>query len=83
VLNGRAIYIWRLKNVVGVGTVDDVVQKATRAKISSLWVKIADGSRGFENTKGAVGKLLQDLVTIGVDTPSARRDQVRHPILCV
>jgi hypothetical protein len=63
VLNGRAIYIWRLKNVVGVGTADDVVQKATRAKISSLWVKIADGSRGFENTKGAVGKLLQDLVT--------------------
>jgi hypothetical protein len=59
---GRAMYIWHLKNVVGAGSADDVIAKAVRAKLSSLWVKIGDGSRAFDNTKGAVGKLLQDLI---------------------
>jgi hypothetical protein len=61
-LSGRAMYIWRLKNVVGSGSADAVVAQAKRAKISSLWVKIGDGSKAFENTKGGVGKLLQQLV---------------------
>jgi hypothetical protein len=61
-LAGRAIYIWKLKNVVGAGSVDDVVARAIRSKITSLWVKIGDGDSPFENTKGAVGKLLTQLV---------------------
>lgn len=62
-LDGRAMYIWRLKSVIGAGTVDDVVVRATRCRISSLWVKIGDGSRPFENIKGAVGRLLAQLVS--------------------
>ena len=61
-LAGRAMYIWKLKNVVQAGSVDDVVARAIRSKITSLWVKIGDGDSPFENTKGAVGKLLTQLV---------------------
>jgi len=61
-LSGRAMYIWRLRHVVGSGSTDAVLAQAKRAKISSLWVKIGDGAKAFENTKGAAGKLLQDLV---------------------
>ena len=62
-LDGRAIYIWRLRNIIGAGTVDDVVAKTVRSKITSLWVKIGDGTRPFENTKGAFGRLLTQLVS--------------------
>ena len=62
-LVGRAMYIWRLKGVIGAGSVDDVVARATRCKITSLWVKIGDGARPFENTKGAVGKQLAQIVS--------------------
>jgi hypothetical protein len=61
-LSGRAMYVWQLKNVVGSGSTDAVVARAKRAKLSSLWVKIGDGAKAFENIKGAPGKLLQDLV---------------------
>lgn len=61
-LSGRAMYIWHLKSVIGVGSADDVVAQAKRARISSLWIKIGDGAKPFENTRGAVGGLLKDLV---------------------
>lgn len=68
---GRAMYIWRLKNALGAGTVDDVVARGQRAKLSSMWVKIADGNRTSENVRGGLGKTLQELVakcaSVGID----------------
>lgn len=46
----RAIYIWKLGPVVAAeGSVTKVVEKARRARISALWVKIADGGSPYTN----------------------------------
>jgi len=60
---GRCMYIWKLGPVISAeGGVNQVVSKATRAKLSSLWVKIADGKSAYANATGATGGLFQDLV---------------------
>ena len=47
--HGRAMYIWHFKTATGAGGVDDMMGKARRHKISSLWVKLGDGETPFEN----------------------------------
>jgi hypothetical protein len=59
----RAMYIWKLAPVIaGEGSVTKIVEKARRAKITSLWVKIADGKTAFANVKGATGEDFLSLI---------------------
>jgi hypothetical protein len=61
-LAGRAMYIWNLETSLNGGTTADMVSQAQRAKLSSLWVKIADGAAAYLNITGATADTLKDLV---------------------
>jgi hypothetical protein len=61
-LEGRSIYVWRLAKALGRGSVDDLVQKAIDHKLSTLWIKIADGDAKFSNAKPPLDDKLQELV---------------------
>jgi hypothetical protein len=61
-LGGRSIYIHQLASVIQKsGGVDGVVVQAEKARIGSLWIKIADGATAFANTKGNTGDALRAL----------------------
>lgn len=62
-LTGRAIYIWNLMQSKGSSSIDDMVAKAQAHKISSVWLKIADGDTPYANVSGSVAPLLRELVT--------------------
>jgi hypothetical protein len=58
------MYVWRLRNVINAeGSVQRIVDKAKRAKLSALWIKIADGQSKFENVAGDLEDKFKDLVT--------------------
>ena len=60
----RSMYIWKLDVVLSAeGGVNRIIEKAKRAKLSSLWIKVADGASDFANTKGKIGNQLTALVT--------------------
>src|SRR5262249_43619876 len=59
---GRAMYIWRLRKALGGGNVGDMVARAKAAKLTSLWVKIGDGTKKFENITGEGARQLRELV---------------------
>lgn len=60
----RAIYIWKLQPIINAeGSVDKIVEKASRAKISALWVKVADGENEFSNIALGGGATLSDLIS--------------------
>jgi hypothetical protein len=60
----RSIYIWKLAQVINAeGSVQRVVDKARRAKLAALWVKIAEGSSAYQNVTGSMAVRFQDLVT--------------------
>ena len=60
----RSIYIWKLSQVINAeGSVTKVVDKARRAKLSALWVKIAEGASDYQNVTGAMANKFQDLVS--------------------
>jgi hypothetical protein len=59
----RSIYIWKLSQVINAeGSVQKVVDKARRARLSALWVKIADGPSAYQNVTGQMAGKFQDLV---------------------
>ena len=59
----RCIYIWKLAPILNAeGSVTSVVQKAKRASISSLWVKIADGRSAYENVTGGMQAKTKSLI---------------------
>jgi hypothetical protein len=61
----RAIYIWRLKPILDAeGGVAQMVQKAKRAHISQLWVKIADGRSHFANVRDGTGQHFHQLIDL-------------------
>lgn len=60
----RAIYIWKLQPVVAAeGSVAKIVEKARRARINQLWVKIADGPSPYANVTHGHGSLFRELIT--------------------
>jgi len=61
-LTGRAIYIWQLRKILTPQTIDDAIAKAVRAKLSSVWVKIGDGTQPFANIKGATADLFRGFI---------------------
>jgi hypothetical protein len=55
-LDGRGMYIWKLAPVINTeGGVQAVVDKAKRAQLSSVWVKIANGTSRYSNVQGQTG----------------------------
>lgn len=60
----RAMYIWKLKPVlVAEGGVGKVVEKAVRAKLSALWIKVAEGQSPYgPNVGPSISDDLKDLV---------------------
>ena len=62
-LNGRAMYVFQLDAVLHLeGSVGAIVAKAVRAKISSIWVKIADGTSPSANILGSLGNHFRELI---------------------
>lgn len=61
-LVGRAMYIWNLHASLNYDTVSALVSKAQQAKLSSLWIKIGDGTSAYENIQGNNANDLTDLV---------------------
>ena len=60
----RSMYVWKLKQVIDAeGSVQRVVDKARRAQLSALWVKIAEGTAAYQNVTGAMAARFQTLVT--------------------
>src|SRR5262245_654786 len=59
----RYIYVWQLARVLGAeGGVNNVVDKALRAKISAVWIKVADGSSPYANVTGQMASQMAALV---------------------
>ena len=60
---GRSMYIWKLAPVLAAeGGIIKVVDKARRAKLSALWIKIADGQSEYANITGAMTEKFSNLV---------------------
>ena len=56
-------YIWKLAPVVDAeGTVNNLVDKAKRAKLTAIWVKVADGASAYANVTGAMAAKMTALV---------------------
>ena len=57
------MYIWKLRPIIDAeGSVPKIVEKARRAKLSALWVKIADGASAYRNVTGSMANHFSDLV---------------------
>lgn len=68
----RAIYIWKLKPVLDAeGGAAAMVQKARRAGISQLWVKIADGRSPYANVRDGAGQQFRQLINLARDVDIA------------
>lgn len=63
-LRGRCMFIWRLAPVVRAEIdVDGLVRKAKHARLSGVWIKIADGRQAFENVTGPQLQLFKSVRT--------------------
>ena len=61
---GRSMYIWKLAPLLAAeGGVNQVAAKAARAKLSGLWIKIADGASAYPNVVGGTGVQFGRLIT--------------------
>lgn len=61
---GRCMYIWKLGSVLTAeGGVNKLVDKARRAKLAAVWVKVADGRSPYSNVTGSIAAAMTDLVT--------------------
>jgi hypothetical protein len=61
---GRCMYIWKLDPVLTAeGGVNKLVDRARRAKLSAIWVKVADGARPYSNVTDSMTSTMTDLVT--------------------
>lgn len=59
----RAMYIWKLRNVIEAeGSVAKIVEKARRAQLSQLWVKLADGATKSDNVQGTIAARFTELI---------------------
>jgi hypothetical protein len=57
------MYIWKLEPILNAeGGVNKVVEKARRAKLSAIWIKIADGKSPFSNITGDTAAKTSSLI---------------------
>lgn len=58
------MYIWKLKPVINAeGSLAKIVEKARRAKLSALWIKIAEGASDYQNLTGSMKDQFEELVS--------------------
>jgi hypothetical protein len=54
------MYIWRLSSVISAEMdVDTFVKKANKAKLSSVWIKVADGPNRYTNVNGPMAQTFR------------------------
>lgn len=59
---GRCMYVWRLAPVLAAeGGTAKVIEKAVRAHLSALWIKVAEGDAPHSNVTGAMEAKFTDL----------------------
>lgn len=59
----RSMYIWKLAPIINSeGSVRLIIEKAKRAKLNALWVKIADGRSSYRNVTGSIAAKMTELV---------------------
>lgn len=59
----RSMYIWKLAPILAAeGSVNLMVDKARRARLDAIWVKIAEGAAAYRNTTGPTGQQFADLI---------------------
>lgn len=62
-LAGRCMYIWKLKSVLAAEMgIKSLVQKAKKAKLSGVWIKLADGGTPYANVCGEMESQFQEVV---------------------
>lgn len=62
-LAGRSMYLWKLRPVLDAeGGIDGMVARAGRAKLSSVWIKIAEGVGEYQNVTGTNRQAMVDTV---------------------
>jgi hypothetical protein len=60
---GRCMYVWKLgPALTAEGGVTRFIDKARRARLSSVWVKVADGSSPYSNVTGSMAQTMTELV---------------------
>jgi len=58
------MYVWKLAPILAAeGSVKLMVEKAVRAQLSAIWVKIVEGASEYRNVTGATGTAFGQLVT--------------------
>ena len=58
-LSGRCMYILKLADLVTAEMdIDSFVTKAKRAKLSSVWIKVADGQNRYANVTGQMAHIF-------------------------
>lgn len=61
----RSMYVWKLAPILAAeGSVDLMVDKAQRAQLTAIWVKIAEGASEYRNVTGATGTAFDALVKL-------------------
>jgi hypothetical protein len=64
IMIGRCMYIWKLGSVlIAEGGVNKLIDKARRARLAAIWVKVADGASPYSNLTGSMAATMTDLVT--------------------
>lgn len=64
----RSLYIWKLEPLINAeGSARLMIQKAKRAKVGALWVKIANGEGHDPNVTGSCAAKTADLVSRAQD----------------
>jgi hypothetical protein len=61
-LTGRCMYIWKIAPIIKTEmSIANLVLKAQQAKLSSVWIKVAEGDSEYANIKGALKSQFIDL----------------------
>jgi hypothetical protein len=57
------MYIWKLRPILTAeGGANRLIDKARRARLSAIWVKVADGASAYANVTGPMAAKMTDLV---------------------
>ena len=69
---GRNMFVWRLRPILAVdGGPDGMAQKATKAKCSGVWIKVAVGQQEYDQNAPVLPDVLAamksaDVTSLGV-----------------
>lgn len=74
-LEGRCMFIWKLKPVLSAEMgIRNFVRKAKRAKLSGVWIKVAESGTQYANVRGEMESWFHEVVQRLVDRESMAGD---------